>query len=261
MTTQDWKAYKNYFKVIPEGFVEELFETAAYPWSPLAILKEKIVLFFQEKTSNGKLLADKKIFKKENGSLLEGSYFIQESQILEEDFIDTELKIFIGAGTLVEAGATIKDHAIIEAGCEIRQGAYLRGVVFIGTGSVVGHTTEIKNSIFIRHVEAGHFAYIGDTIIGAYVNLGAGTKISNLQFRSYTEKKEEIFPELYFSHEGEEIRTGLSKLGALIGDGAEIGCNTVLCPCVFLEPECWIMPNQCILKGIYNRRSIRKQRK
>lgn len=258
MATNDWKNYQNYFKVIPDGFVSGLFEKAEYPWSPLAILKDRIIAFFDGRVAESVLLADKQIFKNADGTLKEGSYFIQKSQILEKDFIDPDLKIFIGAGTLVEAGATIKDHAIIEAGCEIRQGAYLRGVVFIGTGSVVGHTTEMKNSIFIRHVEAGHFAYIGDTIIGAYVNLGAGTKISNLQFRSYRQKKEEVFPELSFGYEGENIKTGLSKLGAIIGDGVETGCNTVLCPCVFLEPECWIMPNQTILKGVYNRRSIRK---
>lgn len=256
----DWKNYQNYFKVVPDGFVSGLFENAEYPWSPLAILKEKIIDFFNGREQQGALLADKKVFKGTDGSFKEGSYFIQESQILEHDFVDPDLKIFIGAGTLVEAGATIKDHVIIEPGCEVRQGAYLRGVVFVGTGSVVGHTTEMKNSIFIRHVEAGHFAYIGDTIVGAYVNLGAGTKISNLQFRSYKEKKEELFPELSFHYEGETIKTGLSKLGAIIGDGVESGCNTVLCPCVFLEPECWIMPNQCVLKGVYTRRSIRKLR-
>ena len=261
MTTKDWKNYQNYFTVIPDGFVSGLFENAEYPWSPLAILKDRIIAFFDGRVEESSLLADKKVFMNADGSFKEGSYFIQESQVLEKDFVDPDLKIFIGAGTLVEAGATIKDHVIIETNCEIRQGAYLRGVVFVGTGSVVGHTTEIKNSVFIRHVEAGHFAYIGDTIVGAYVNLGAGTKISNLQFRSYKEKKEELFPELFFEIDGENVKTGLSKLGALIGDGVEIGCNTVLCPCVFLEPECWIMPNQCILKGVYNRRSIRKLRK
>ncbi len=121
---------------------------------------------------------------------------------------------------------------------------------------MVGHTTEIKNSVFIQHVEAGHFAYIGDSIIGSYCNLGAGTKISNLQFRTLKDKKEENFPEIPLVVEGKRFKTGMSKFGAIIGDGGETGCNSVLSPFVLLGPECWIVPNLCVTKGIYPKKSL-----
>lgn len=237
-------------------FLARLFEDCANPWSPLEKLSEHINEYFLPLKDQGKLLADRKILNNPDGSFREGSYFVQETEVLTEDFIDAELRIHIGAGTLVEAGATIKNHTIIEANCEVRQGAYLRGFAFIGERSVVGHTTEVKNAIFTRHVEAGHFAYIGDTIIGSYVNLGAGTKISNLEFRSLEAKQNDLFPEITINEEGKTLKTGISKFGAIIGDGCETGCNSVLCPFVFLGPKCWVMPNLCVLKGFYKKGSL-----
>lgn len=237
-------------------FLNRLFEVCPTPWSPLERLPVQIEHHFTLLKDQGTLLAKRGILNNSDGSLREGSYFIQETEVLKQDFIDTELRIYIGAGTLVEAGATIKNHTIVENSCEIRQGAYLRGFAYIGERSVVGHTTEIKNTIFTQHVEAGHFAYIGDTIIGAYVNLGAGTKISNLEFRSLDAKQNDLFPEISIKEEGETIKTGLSKFGAIIGDGCETGCNSVLCPFVFLGPKCWVMPNHCVLKGFYKKGSL-----
>lgn len=253
-----WKDLQNYFPTPPPVFLQDLFRLADYPWSPLKGLQKKIIAYFDDLNDQGGLPAKRKILFNKEGSLREGSYFIEESKILTENFIDQELKIFIGAGTLLEAGATIKDHSIIECDCEIRQGAYIRGNVYIGEHSVVGHTTEIKGSIFTQHVEAGHFAYIGDSIIGSYVNLGAGTKISNLQFRSLEDKKNENFPEIPFLVSGEPVNTGLSKFGAIIGDGSETGCNSVLSPFALLAAETWVVPNLCVLKGVYPKGSILK---
>ena len=105
----------------------------------------------------------------------------------------------------------------------------------------------------MKHVEAGHFTYIGDSIVGSYVNFGAGTKISNLQFRTLEDKQKEHFPEIPVFYGNKKMASGLSKFGAIVGDGCETGCNSVLCPFVILEPECWIMPNFCVLKGNYKR--------
>lgn len=251
-----WKNLNNYFNDIPSDFLLDLFKNNEFPWSPLKYLKKNIEDFFLNRSETGSIPAEKEILINKEGSLLEGSYFVSKTSILQTDFVDPELKVFIGAGTFVEAGATIKNHTIIENNCEIRQGAYLRGFTFIGQNSVVGHTTEIKNSIFIRHVEAGHFAYIGDSIVGSYVNLGAGTKISNLEFRSLSAKQKELFPEIKFQFDGVRIDTGLSKFGAIIGDGCETGCNSVLCPFVLLEPKCWILPCFCVVKGIYKKGKI-----
>jgi len=253
---KDWRLLTNYFSEKPNLLSDSLFENASFPWSPLERLTTEIEQFFSETEDSESLPAVTTIIKNEGGTRREGSLFIQESILLDFDFINKDLKIFIGKGTFVEAGATIKNHCIIEQNCEIRQGAYIRGNVFIGSHSVVGHTTEIKNTIFVRHVEAGHFAYIGDSIVGSYVNLGAGTKVSNLQFRTLKDKKEENFPEIPFFIEGKILPTGLSKFGAIIGDGAEMGCNSVLSPFVLFEPECWVLPNVCVSKGIYKRSTI-----
>ncbi len=251
-----WNNINNYFPNVPSGFINELFADSTYPWSPLSILESKIQNYFDELEDSGSLPAVCDRLYETDGSLKEGAYYIQRSERLKTDFIDRELNICVKSGTLVEAGATIKNNTIVESGCEIRQGAYMRGNAYIGEGSVVGHTTEIKNSVFVKHVEAGHFAYVGDSIVGSYVNLGAGTKISNLEFRSLQCKQTEKFPEISLIVDGERIASGLSKMGAIIGDGAETGCNSVLCPMVLLEPKCWIMPNHCVLKGIYKKGSI-----
>lgn len=252
----DWKSLNNYFETIPDGFVSDLLQGSEFPWSPLAHLRDHIAAFFNGRSPSGRLKGERSVLTGADGTVTEGAYAITQSGRTTEPFIDTELKIFIDAGCFIEAGATIKDHIIIEKNCEIRQGAYIRGSVFVGEGSVVGHTTEMKNSIFIRHVEAGHFAYIGDSLVGSYVNLGAGTKISNLEFRSLDAKKNELFPQIPFKAGKEHVKTGVSKMGAIIGDGSETGCNAVLCPFVLLEPKCWIMPCHCVLKGIYGKGSI-----
>lgn len=257
----EWLDYKRYFREIEDAFLLSIFKNSPYPWSPLHELKSAISDFFEELEAFTFGIGQRTILTDKKGQFIEGSYFITESQILQTDFIDKELKIYIGSGTLIEAGATIKNHTIIQPNCEIRQGAYMRGFAFIGEHSVVGHTTEIKNSIFIKHVEAGHFAYIGDSIIGANVNLGAGTKLSNLQFRTLKAKKTDQFPVIQIKYKNKNFDTKLSKFGAIIGDGCETGCNSVLCPFVLLEPECWIMPNYCVEKGVYKRGTLFRNKK
>ncbi|MGK0289378.1 MAG: NDP-sugar pyrophosphorylase family protein [bacterium] len=252
----NWTDLNFYFEKIPEGSIGKLFENPEFPWSPLAGLEKAITAYFDELNSQGSLQGERFLIKKDDGSLKEGGYFIKGTEVLEKDFIDKELHIFIGKGTFIEGGSTIKNNTIISSNCEIRQGAYIRGNVYVGSHSVVGHTTEIKNSIFIHHVEAGHFAYIGDSIIGSYVNLGAGTKLSNLEFRTLEQKQTESFPILPFQVEKEPVITGLSKLGAIIGDGCETGCNSVLSPLVLLQKECWILPNLCVAKGVYPEKSF-----
>src|SRR5690625_2885062 len=88
--------------------------------------------------------------------------------------------ISIGKGTVVEAGAYIKGPCISGENCEIRHGAYIRGKLIMGNGCVIGHATEVKNTVFFDKAKAGHFAYVGDSILGNRVNLGAGTKCANL---------------------------------------------------------------------------------
>jgi NDP-sugar pyrophosphorylase family protein len=164
-----------------------------------------------------------------------------------------DLQIFIGKGTKIEPTAVIKGPAIIGHGCDIRQGAYLRGGVITGDNCTLGHATEIKNSILMNHSEAGHFNYIGDCVIGSYVNLGAGSKLANLKFRSADAKKTESFPEITFIHEKKTVKTGVSKFGAILGDYCEVGCNAVTAPASILYPDCKVYPNFTVASGIYKK--------
>jgi UDP-N-acetylglucosamine diphosphorylase / glucose-1-phosphate thymidylyltransferase / UDP-N-acetylgalactosamine diphosphorylase / glucosamine-1-phosphate N-acetyltransferase / galactosamine-1-phosphate N-acetyltransferase len=162
-------------------------------------------------------------------------------------FVNPEL-ISIGEGTIVEPGAYIKGPCIIGKGCHIRHGAYIRGDVIIGDRSVVGHTTELKHSILLNDAHAAHFAYIGDSIIGNHVNLGAGTKCANLRLDGGKVM-------VHIGHE--TLSTGLRKFGAIIGDSCQVGCNVVLNPGTILGKEVHSYP-ACALHGTIPERSIVK---
>lgn len=142
--------------------------------------------------------------------------------------------VFIGEGTVLEDGAMIKGPAIIGRNCQIRHNAYLRENVIIGDHCVVGNSTEIKNSILFNHAAAPHFNYVGDSILGHKAHLGAGVKISN--FKLF---KGNISIEM----DGKPFDTGLRKFGAMLGDGAEVGCNAVLNPGSVVGRGAVIYPN------------------
>ena len=188
----------------------------------------------------------------------EGMLYCTHTAVLETELVCPSIKVRIGEGTKIEPGAIIKGPAIIGKNCEIRQAAYLRGSMIAGDVCTLGHATEIKNSILMNHTEAGHFNYIGDCMLGSYVNLGAGTKLANLNFRTVEEKKTVSFPEIRFKHKGKWINTGLSKFGAIIGDYCEIGCNAVTNPALMLAPDCRVFPNVNVRSGFYPAKSVIK---
>jgi NDP-sugar pyrophosphorylase family protein len=130
-------------------------------------------------------------------------------------------KVFIGEGTVVEDGAMIKGPAIIGRNCEIRHNAYIRENVIIGNNCTIGNSTELKNALLFNHAVAPHFNYIGDSILGFKAHLGAGVVLSN--FKS-------LPGNITVEKDGIPFDTGLRKFGALVGDNAEIGCNSVLNP-------------------------------
>jgi UDP-N-acetylglucosamine diphosphorylase / glucose-1-phosphate thymidylyltransferase / UDP-N-acetylgalactosamine diphosphorylase / glucosamine-1-phosphate N-acetyltransferase / galactosamine-1-phosphate N-acetyltransferase len=163
--------------------------------------------------------------------------------------INPEL-ISIGAGTVVEPGAYIQGPVIIGPENTIRHGAYVRGHVITGRGCMIGHATEVKHSILLDRAQAGHFNYVGDSILGNDVNLGAGAKLAN--FRLDHE-------EVTILYKGEKIRTQLRKLGALIGDGAQIGCNVVTNPGTLIGPRAFCYPCNNI-KGIIPSKAIYQER-
>jgi NDP-sugar pyrophosphorylase family protein len=160
-------------------------------------------------------------------------------------------RIAIGRGTRVLPGAVIEGPARIGRDCEIRPGAYIRGGCWLGDGCVVGASSELKRAILLDGAKAPHLNYVGDSILGAAVNLGAGTVLSN------------------FRHDGREIliprrdgrlATGRRKLGAVLGDGVLTGCNSVLHPGVVVGRETQIYPGVQLRSGIYPARSVIKLR-
>jgi len=141
--------------------------------------------------------------------------------------------VFIGEGTVVEDGAMIKGPAIIGRNCQIRHNAYIREHVLIGDNCTVGNSTELKNALLFNQAVAPHFNYIGDSILGFKAHIGAGVILSN--FKSFPGN---ITVEL----DGQSFDTGLRKFGALIGDHAEVGCNSVLNPGSILGRNSVIYP-------------------
>lgn len=130
--------------------------------------------------------------------------------------------VFIGEGTVIEPGAMIKGPAWIGRNCEIRHGAYLRENVIVGDGAVLGNSCEFKNCLLFDGTQIPHFNYVGDSILGFKAHLGAGVILSNVRL-----DHAEI--EITLA-DGSRVGTGLKKFGAIVGDHAEIGCNSVLNP-------------------------------
>ncbi|MBF0635306.1 MAG: hypothetical protein HQK85_11670 [Nitrospinae bacterium] len=226
-----------------------------FPWSAIAGIRGAIEKFLAPLAESGldqlEGYARFDTVTAPDGTVRETALSITRSFVAASPIHIKNAKIHIGAGTFLEFGAIVKGPFVIGEKSEVRQGAYLRGDVIVGDNSVVGHVTEVKNSIFMDHAHAGHFAYVGDSILGSHVNLGAGTILANLQFRSRSELDEGRINEIEIRAGKESIHTGLSKLGAVIGDYTEIGCNTVTAPGTMVKSGCWIYPNTTVPKGYH----------
>ena len=158
--------------------------------------------------------------------------------------------VFIGQGTVVEHGAMIKGPAWIGEGCEIRNGCYIRENVVVGNGVVMGNSSEFKNCIVFDEAEIPHFNYVGDSIIGYKGHLAAGVVLSNVKLDR---------AEVTVMSKGSIIPTGLRKFGAIIGDRAEIGCNSVLSPGSIIGRNCLMYPGTQ-WRGVAPENSIIKHR-
>jgi len=174
-----------------------------------------------------------------DGKILEDATIIYAGAFLMDD------QIHLGKGVVVEPSALIRGPALIGDHTEVRHGAYIRGQVITGEDCVVGHTTEIKSSVMLGGSKAGHFAYIGDSILGR-VNLGAGTKLANLKMNGNP---------VTLKIEGRLYQTGLRKFGAILADGVETGCNSVTSPGTILGKNVMLYPNGTA-RGYYPADSI-----
>lgn len=141
--------------------------------------------------------------------------------------------VWVGEGTKVADTARFYGPAIFGENCEIRPGAFIRGNVLAGDGVVLGNSSEVKQSILFSNVQLPHFNYVGDSILGQGVHLGAGAIVSN--FKSTKEPVKVWLGEMV-------IETGLRKLGVILGDGVEVGCNAVLNPGTLIGAQSIIYP-------------------
>jgi bifunctional N-acetylglucosamine-1-phosphate-uridyltransferase/glucosamine-1-phosphate-acetyltransferase GlmU-like protein len=178
---------------------------------------------------------------------LEGEH-VPEATLICPGAVFADKRVELGRGVLIEPDAFIKGPAIIGDNTEVRQGAYVRGDVLVGAGCVVGHATEVKHAVFLDGAKAGHFAYVGDSILGNDVNLGAGTKFANLKFAPGTVS--------ISLPDGSRVDTGRRKMGAILGDGCQTGCNSVTNPGVLLGPGSLVAPNATVAPGLYGPRTI-----
>ncbi len=154
-------------------------------------------------------------------------------ETLSSDYIKKTDNIWIHKTAKVSEKADISGPAIICEGAEIRPGAYIRGTAIIGKNAVLGNSCEIKNSIMFDGVQAPHFNYIGDSILGYKAHVGAGVIISNLRL----DKKNVVL-----KFDDVKYESGLRKFGAILGDLCEIGCNSVLNPGTVLENGSFVYP-------------------
>lgn len=168
--------------------------------------------------------------------------------------------IFIGEGARIEPGAYVVGPAYIGAGAVVRHGAFVRENVVMLAGSLLGHASEAKNSLFLPGAHAPHFNYVGDSILGHRANLGAGTKLSNLTVVSVKDAATGKRPTLQLNVDGRTVDTGRAKLGAILGDDAQTGCNSVLNPGVLLGPRTLVYANAAVRKGVYPGDTIIKLR-
>lgn len=129
--------------------------------------------------------------------------------------------VFIHESVKLPPTCVICGPAYIDEGTEIRPYAYIRENVIIGKHCVVGNSCELKNSILLDNVQVPHFNYVGDSIMGNFSHLGAGAILSNLRLDQ---------KEITIHYSGERIKTGMKKIGAIVGDHVQIACNAVINP-------------------------------
>ena len=129
--------------------------------------------------------------------------------------------VWIANSARVAASASITGPCIIDEDAEVRHCAFIRGNAVVGKGAVVGNSTELKNVVLFDKVQVPHYNYVGDSILGHRAHMGAGAITSNVK----SDKTHVVM-----KCRDESMDTGRKKVGAMLGDDVEVGCNSVLCP-------------------------------
>ena len=187
-----------------------------YPWEALSGIKEMIVRL---------------------GETLDPAEYTQVSP-----------QVWVHKTAAVAPTAYLGAPCIIGANTEVRHCAFIRGAALVGENCVLGNSVELKNVILFDHVQTPHYNYVGDSILGYYSHMGAGSITSNV--------KSDKTPVVVHG-QGEDVPTGLKKMGAMLGDHVEVGCNSVLNPGTVIGRSSNIYPLSCV-RGVVPERSIWK---
>ncbi len=195
-------------------YIKPLFEECTYPWELLPKINAYILTLLENPPDELTLL--------DNG-------------------------ILVGRDVEISKSATIIAPAIIGSGTKIRTGAYLRGNVITGRNCVIGNSSEVKNSILLENASLPHYNYAGDSIIGNYAHMGAGSILSNLKLGG----------KCVIIHADADYETNLRKVGAFLGDYADIGCSSVLNPGTIIGKGSCVYPLTSV-RGVIPENSIAK---
>ncbi|MCI6746197.1 MAG: UDP-N-acetylglucosamine pyrophosphorylase [Stecheria intestinalis] len=165
-----------------------------------------------------------------------------------EEYTEVSEHVWVHKTATVFPSAYLGAPCIIGPRTEVRHCAFIRGSALVGADCVVGNSVELKNVILFDHVQTPHYNYVGDSILGYYSHMGAGSVTSNVK----SDKK------LVVVHDGtDRLETGLKKFGAMLGNHVEVGCNSVLNPGTVIGVNSRVYPTSCV-RGVVPANSIWK---
>ncbi|MBR2560384.1 MAG: UDP-N-acetylglucosamine pyrophosphorylase [Firmicutes bacterium] len=167
---------------------------------------------------------------------------------LGDDYEEREPGVWIHKTAKVAPSASIGAPCIIGPETEVRHCAFIRGSALVGANCVVGNSVEYKNVIIFDNVQTPHYNYVGDSILGYKSHMGAGSITSNIK----SDRKN-----IVIRTSEDSIETGLRKIGAMLGDYVEVGCNAVMNPGTMIGRHCIVYPTSCV-RGVVPEKSIWK---
>jgi NDP-sugar pyrophosphorylase family protein len=177
-------------------------------------------------------------------------FILNLGKTLGDDYNQVAENVWVHKTATVAPTAYLGAPCIIGAGTEVRHCAFIRGSALVGENCVVGNSVELKNVILFDNVQVPHFNYVGDSILGYKSHLGAGSITSNVK----SDKTNVVI-----NNGGEGVVTGIKKIGALVGDYVEVGCNSVLNPGTVIGRNTNVYPLSCV-RGVVPADSIFKSR-
>lgn len=180
-----------------------------------------------------------------------GTFILEKGRTLDSAIYEQRGEdVWVAKSAKVAPTACLNGPLIVDEDAEIRHGAFVRGNAIVGRGAVVGNSTELKNVILFNQVQVPHYNYVGDSILGFKSHMGAGSITSNV-------KSDKTL--VVIKGAGEEIPTGRKKVGAMLGDGVEVGCNSVLNPGTVIGKNSNVYPLSMV-RGVVPENFIYKNR-